>query len=112
LNNIKKIKVMMQRKEIGKKRDWNSARVGKTFVSPLGREYTYGEGGRGIIVIEYLGQRMQVKTRDFKNTDIDSLLKAIEREVFVDSDIPDSVIDEQIDMLLEQDWDERDVFNY
>lgn len=102
----------MQRKEIGKKRDWNSARVGKTFVSPLGREYTYGEGGRGIIVIEYLGQRMQVKTREFKNTDIDSLLKAIEREVFVDSDIPDSVIEDQVDLLEDEDFNTRDSFSY
>lgn len=102
----------MQRKEIGKKRDWNSAKVGRTFVSPLGREYTYEKGGRGIVVIEYLGNRMQVKTREFNNTDIDSLLKAIEKEVFIDSDIPDSVIEEQIDILEDEDFNMRDSFNY
>lgn len=102
----------MQRKEIGKKRDWNSAKVGRTFVSPKGREYTYEKGGRGIIVIEYLGNRMQVKTREFNNTDIDSLLKAIEKEVFIDSDIPDSVIEDQIDILEDEDFNMRDSFSY
>lgn len=102
----------MQRKEIGKKRDWNSAKVGRTFVSPKGREYTYEKGGRGIVVIEYLGNRMQVKTREFNNTDIDSLLKAIEKEVFIDSNIPDSVIEEQIDILEDEDFNMRDSFDY
>ena len=103
---------MIQRKEVGKKRDWNSAKVGRTFVSPKGREYTYEKGGRGIVVIEYLGNRMQVKTREFNNTDIDSLLKAIEKEVFIDSNIPDSVIEEQIDILEDEDFNMRDSFDY
>lgn len=102
----------MQRKEIGEKRDWNSAKVGKTFVSPLGREYSYKESTKGHAVIEYLGQEIKVAVRKYKEMPIDQILKEVEQEMFLDSHIPDSVIDEQVDMLLEQDWDERDSFSY
>jgi hypothetical protein len=103
---------MMQRKEVGKKRDWDSAKVGKTFVSPKGREYTYKEGTKGIAVIEYLGQEIKVEIRKYKAMPIDQILKEVELEMFLDGHVPDSVIEEQIDILEDEDFNMRDSFDY
>ncbi len=69
---------MLQAKEIGKRRNSMEAKIGRIFVSPKGREYSYSKGSRGIVVIEYLGVRMQVKVSDYKNTPIDSLLDVMQ----------------------------------
>lgn len=71
---------MLQAKEIGKRRNSMEAKIGRTFVSPKGREYSYSKGSRGIVVIEYLGVKMQIKVSDYKNTPIDSLLDVIQNE--------------------------------
>ena len=55
-------------------------KIGRTFVSPKGREYSYEKGPRGIVVVSYMGLRMQVKTRDYNSTPIDDLLSTIEKE--------------------------------
>ena len=103
---------MMQRKEIGKKRDWNSAKVGKTFVSPKGREYTYKEGTKSIAVIEYLGQEIKVEVRKYKAMPIDQILKEAELEMFLDGQFQDATLEDQIDLLEEEDFDMRDSFSY
>ncbi len=72
---------MIQSKQIGQKRDYRQAQQGRQFVTPAGRSYTYDKGSRGVIVIEYLGHRMQIKTRDFNATPIDSLLEVMEKEI-------------------------------
>jgi hypothetical protein len=72
---------MIQANQIGKKRDYRQAQEGRQFLSPNGKTYSYAKGSRGIIVIEYLGHRMQIKTKDFNSTPIDSLLGVMEKEV-------------------------------
>ncbi len=84
----------------------------KMLVSPKGREYSYRESAKGIATIGYLGQEIKVEIRNYKPMPIDQILKEVELEMFLDNHIPDSVIEEQIDMLIEQDWDERDSFSY
>jgi hypothetical protein len=71
---------MLQSKEIGKYRNSMEAKIGRTFISPKGKEYSYSKGSRGIVVIEYLGARMQVKVSDYKSTPIDSLLNTMQNE--------------------------------
>ncbi len=84
----------------------------KKLVSPKGRQYSYRELAKGIATIGYLGQEIKVEIRNYKPMPIDQILKEVELEMFLDNHIPDSVIEEQIDMLIEQDWDERDSFSY
>jgi hypothetical protein len=71
---------MFQAKEIGARRNYKDSKIGRTFVSPKGREYSYSKGSRGIIILEYLGMRMQIKTSDYKKTDIDILLDCMQKE--------------------------------
>jgi hypothetical protein len=84
----------------------------KMLVSPKGREYSYRESAKGIATIGYLGQEIKVEIRNYKAMPIDQILKEVELEMFLDGDIPDNVVEEQVDMLLEQDWDERDSISY
>ena len=102
----------MQRKEIGKKRDWDSAKVGKTFVSPKGREYTYKESTEGHAVIEYLGQEIKVEVRKYKAMPIDQILKEAELEMFLDGQFQDATLEDQIDLLEDEDFNMRDSFSY
>lgn len=75
---------MKQFNQIGKrpkKDEVLNAKVGKTFVSPQNKSYSFDYEKRGnkyIYIIIYKGERMQVAESDFNKTPIDVLLTAIE----------------------------------
>lgn len=78
---------MLQKSQIGiyrKKDSVLQAKVGKIFISPQNREYIidYEKIGRKYIFkITYKGNTMQVLEAVYNNTNIDSLLDAIEKEI-------------------------------
>ena len=84
----------------------------KMLVSPKGREYSYRESAKGIATIGYLGQEIKVEIRNYKAMPIDQILKEVELEMFLDGHVPDSVIEEQIDILEDEDFNMRDSFDY
>ena len=74
-------------KQIGKqpkKDECLSAKSGKTFVTPQGREYIFNyrkEGRRYIYVLTYKGTNCQIKEADFNTTPTNTVLKAIDNEL-------------------------------
>lgn len=78
---------MLQRSQIGKyykKDEILDAKVGKTFVSPNNKEYSFDyrkEGRKYIMIVIFKGHRMQVKESDFNRFTIDELISVIENEL-------------------------------
>lgn len=63
-----------------RKEDILNAKVNKTFMTPLNREYIFNYrkvGNKYIYIISFEGNSMQVKESDFNITKIDVLIDAI-----------------------------------
>ena len=80
---------MKQINQIGKytkKDEVLSAKVGKVFVTPKNKEYSFDfvkEGRKYIYVIIYLGYRMRITESDFNKSNIDDLLTSIEKSTLL-----------------------------
>jgi hypothetical protein len=78
---------LKQNNKIGKrvkKDDFLDAKVGRTFVTPLNREFIFNyrkEGRKYIFILTYRGHNMQVKESDFNLTPIDDLLMIMDNEL-------------------------------
>jgi len=69
------MEIMKTRKE-----DILNAKINKTFITPLNREYIFNyrkEGNKYIYIISFEGNSMQIKESDFNLIKIDSLIDAI-----------------------------------
>ena len=78
---------MKQHNQIGKytrKDEVLNAKVGKTFVTPENKKYTFDyrkEGRRYIFIIGYNGYNMQVTEAVYNLHSIDVLINAMQKEI-------------------------------
>jgi hypothetical protein len=78
---------MKQHNQIGKytrKDEVLNAKVGKTFITPQNREYSFDyrkEGRKYIFIILYMGKRWQILESEFNRSNIDDLLQGIEKTI-------------------------------
>ena len=78
---------LKQNNKIGKrvkKDDFLAAKIGRTFVTPLNREFIFNyrkEGRKYIFILTYRGHNMQVKESEFNLMPIDDILKVMDKEL-------------------------------
>ena len=78
---------LKQTNQIGKrvkKDEFLTAKVGRTFVTPLNREFIFNyrkEGRKYIFILTYRGHNMQIKESEFNLSPIDEILKMMDKEL-------------------------------
>jgi hypothetical protein len=83
-NKFMPLKQHNQLGKVPKKNDLLNARAGKTFVTPLNREFVFNyrrEGRKYIFILTYRGHNIQVKESEFNLTPIDDLLRVMDKEL-------------------------------
>jgi len=66
------------------KYEYFEAKKGRTFITPQNKTYVFDfrtEGRKYIIILNYMGYKMQVSESDFNLTNIDDLLNCISKEL-------------------------------
>lgn len=67
-----------------KKDDVLNSKIGKCFISPNNKEYSFDyrkEGRKYIYIIIYMGFRMQISESYYNRTNIDILLNSMENSI-------------------------------